>query len=438
MKEMKEMKEILLTTLFLSVGLIGCTDQKQQLQPVTEEVVSAPVAESLAQQKDLPDWQYVGYKIVHHMSLQQKHVEEIGFNKFEHTPIADYQSFVITPALDHYYSKAVVDLQNGPVVVNTPARDDRYSSLEIFDMEHHAIFAEITGPKAQQYVIAHVDYAGELPEGKAVIRTSALFPFVFVRTQSFDTKGDEKGDQIRRRASIEGNAGEKDDVNLEDTRAIIQYVIDNNKHYPQTEALMAEAAEKYTSEVHKSTFENIKAFMQAGGASGNVGMFEAVDDPDGGSHKVRAAGTLLGHLGFPVYHAYYQQLPVDKTGKKLAGANGPFVLTLPYKPGVDLFWSVTRYGANTFLPLNPVDLNGNDIQAYNAFNTKPDKDGNVTFTFSQQDPKDGTYWMPVKDSGYYILARYYGPTLRLNGNTAKDILYKGTQLEEKFKTVKFK
>jgi hypothetical protein len=163
-----------------------------------------------------------------------------------------------------------------------------------------------------------------------------------------------------------------------------------------------------------------------------------VDHPAGGSHKVRAAGTLLGHLGFPVHHAYYQQIPVDSNGVKLSGANGPFVLTLPYKPGVDLFWSATRYGADTFLPLNPADLGGNDIQAYNAFNTKPDKNGNVTFTFSVEDPKDGTYWMPVMDSGYYILARYYGPTARLNGNTAKDILYKGTKLEEKFKTVKFK
>lgn len=143
------------------------------------------------------------------------------------------------------------------------------------------------------------------------------------------------------------------------------------------------------------------------------------------------------HLGFPVYHAYYQQIPVDKTGTRLAGKNGPFVLTLPYKPGVDLFWSVTRYDANTFLPLNPADIGDNNIQAYNAFNTKPDKDANVTFTFSKTDPKDGTYWMPVMDSGYYIIARYYAPTSRLNGNTAKDIIYKGTPLEKKFETVKF-
>ncbi|MBA7550500.1 hypothetical protein ES705_43016 [subsurface metagenome] len=113
-------------------------------------------------------------------------------------------------------------------------------------------------------------------------------------------------------------------------------------------------------------------------------------------------------------------------------------MTLPYKPGVDLFWSVTRYGVDTFLPLNPADLGGNNIQAYNAFNTEPDEHGNVTFTFSKKDPKDGTYWMPVMDSGYYIIARYYGPTKALNGNTAKDIIYKGTPLEKKFETVKFK
>ncbi len=387
--------------------------------------------------KELPDWQYVGYKIVHHMTAQLEHIDEFGLNVFEHPNIADYKSFVITPALDHFYSKAVADLRYGPVVVHTPARDDRYSSLLVFDMEHHSIYAGVTGPAPQRYVIAHVDYDGELPEGKAVIRTNSKFPFVFLRTQSFDIEGEDTADTIRRTARIEGVAGKKDKINLEDTRAIIQYVIDNNKPYPQTEALMKIAAEKYTPEVHKATFESIKAFMQAGGASGNVGMFESVDDPDGGSHKLRAAGTLLGHLGFPVYHAYYQQIPVDAKGKKLSGANGPFTISVPYKPGVDLFWSVTRYGADTFLPLDPTTIGGNNIQAYNAFNTKPDGNGNVKFTFSKTDPKDGSYWMPVTDGGYYLIFRYYGPTVRLNGNTAKDIVYKGTPLEKQFETVSF-
>ena len=104
---------------------------------------------------------------------------------------------------------------------------------------------------------------------------------------------------------------------------------------------------------------------------------------------------------------------------------------------MDLFWSVTRYGNATRLPLNPADIGGNNIQAYNAFNTKPDANGNVTITFSKEDPKDGTYWMPVLDSGYYFISRYYGPNSKMNGKTVHDILYKGTKLESKFKATKY-
>ena len=388
------------------------------------------------EQVKLPDVNYYGYKIVHHMTAEVDHIEKFGFNTFDHPRIADYRSFVITPALDHFYSKAVADVRFGPVIIDTPAKDDRYSSLQIFDMEHHTIFDKLTDKNGERFVLVHEDYKGKLPKG-TVIKTTSNFPFVFIRTQSFDFNNDKLANSIRHEARMYGLWESVDLPNPKDTQALIQWTIDNSKQYKKTKKLIKKASKMYTPAVHKETFENLKQFLGSGGVSGNVGMFEAVDDPAGGSHKVRAAGTLLGHLGFPVHHAYYQQIPVDNTGKRLAGVNGPFVLTLPYKPGVDLFWSVTRYGADTFLPLNPADLGGNDIQAYHAYNTKPDKNGNVTFTFSQKDPKNGTYWMPVKASGYYVLSRYYGPTPRLNGNTAKDILYKGTKLEAKFNTVKF-
>ena len=84
-------------------------------------------------QKDLPDVQYYGYKLVHHMDAVVGHIEKFGFNTFDHPRIADYRSFVITPALDHFYSKAVADVRFGPVIIDTPAKDDRYSSIEIFD-----------------------------------------------------------------------------------------------------------------------------------------------------------------------------------------------------------------------------------------------------------------------------------------------------------------
>ena len=386
--------------------------------------------------ENLPDVQYHAYKVVHHMTAVIEHMEKFGFNEWDNPPIADYRFFVITPALDHMYSKAVADVRWGPVIVDTPAKDDRYSSFQIFDMEHHTVFDKVINKEGERFVLIHQDYKGKVPEG-TVVKVNCNFPFIFMRTQSFAFNEDKLANMIRHQARIYGAWQMPDLPKTQDTKSVIQWVIDNSNLYKQTDDLMKEAAKTYSMDVHKQTFENLKAFLSSGGISGNVGGFEAVDDPAGGSLKVRAACCLMGHLGFPVHHAYYQQIPMDSKGKLLSGANGPFVMTLPYKPGVDLFWSLTRYGANTFLPLNPADLDGNDIQAYNAFNTKPDKNGKVTFTFSKKDPKDGTYWMPVMDSGYYIIARYYGPTSRLNGNTAKDIIYGGTKLEKKFETVKF-
>ena len=83
------------------------------------------------------------------------------------------------------------------------------------------------------------------------------------------------------------------------------------------------------------------------------------------------------------------------------------VFTFPYEPaGVKEFWSVTRYSLLTRNTLPGV----NDL--FNANNTAPDEDGNVTATFSVDDPLDGTYWMPVNaDEPYYFIVRYYGPDL---------------------------
>ena len=37
--------------------------------------------------ENLPDWQYVRYKVVHHMTLQVNRIKEIGFNVFDNPPL---------------------------------------------------------------------------------------------------------------------------------------------------------------------------------------------------------------------------------------------------------------------------------------------------------------------------------------------------------------
>ena len=76
--------------------------------------------------------------------------------------------------------------------------------------------------------------------------------------------------------------------------------------------------------------------------------------------------------------------------------------------GVEEFWSITRYSLITRNTL----AGKNDI--FNSFNTKPDENGNITITFSVEDPKDGTYWMPVNaGEPYYFVGRYYKPDLKI-------------------------
>lgn len=422
-------------TILLSMMLLisSCKDNSQKNQ-IEESEVKTEIA-ILDALEMAPDYQYMGYRVVHHMTAVVKHINEFGFNEFDNPPISDYTSFVITPALDHFYSKAVVDLREAPAIVETAPKDDRYSSIQVFDMEHHTKYAKVTSEEGEKFVIVHEDYEGEVPEG-TLIKVNCNYPFVFLRTQSFAFNEDKKADEIRRKNKITGNSGEIELPDVNDTQALIQWTLDNENSYPQTKPLMEEAVAKYTPEVHEATKAHIVKYLTTGEIKGNPGMFEDVDDPAGGSFKIRASGTLLGHLGFPVYHAYYQNVAIDQEGKPLTGEKA-FTLSLPYDPGLSLFWSVTRYSADNRLPLNPADIGGNDIQAYNAFNTEPNDKGMVDFTFSTEDPKDGSYWMPVTEKGYYFVARYYGPTPDLNDNTAFDIIYKETELEDKVVAIKF-
>jgi len=387
------------------------------------------------EQEKLTDVEFYGYKVTHHMGAMIQHLDKFGFNTFDHPPMPDHRFFVITPALDHFYSKAIIDTRWGPVIVDTPARDDRYGSLLVTDMEHFGIYAEVTDPKGQRFVVVHEDYRGPMPGG-TVIKTKSDFPLVFLRTQSFAFNEDKLSDGIRRQARIYGAWESVDLPSEKDPQAIIQWTMKHSKRYPQTQSLIEQASKIYTADLHKQTFDHVFKYLQTGKVTGSTGMFDAIDSPTGATHVVRAAGTLLGHLGFPTHHAYYQNTPVDRNGKVLSGKNGSFVLTIPHDSKVDHFWSITRYANATRLPLNPADIGGSNIQAYNAFNTEPDANGNVTITFSQQDPDDGTYWMPVTGP-YYFISRYYGPNAKVNGNTVHDKLFKGTKLESMFQATKF-
>jgi len=49
---------------------------------------------------------------------------------------------------------------------------------------------------------------------------------------------------------------------------------------------------------------------------------------------------------------------------------------------------------------------------FRAYNTQPDVNGNITVSFSVEDLKDGTYWVPVNVGElFYFVVRYDKPDL---------------------------
>ena len=89
---------------------------------------------------------------------------------------------VVTPELDHLYTKAVIDLTRGPVVLEVPdVPKDRYFSIHITDQEHYTIY-DVIRPTGK-YVFVRKGYNGVLPAGNTVIWCPGDYPHLFIRTQ---------------------------------------------------------------------------------------------------------------------------------------------------------------------------------------------------------------------------------------------------------------
>jgi hypothetical protein len=190
-------------------------------------------------------------------------------------------------------------------------------------------------------------------------------------------------------------------LTIDDT---IAHTIKTHDVYPQNKEIIASIGE-FNKEDYLRVSRYIGVNAPRLGANGNIGKFGPIDSKEPGSNDPEnRAAAIIGHLGFPLHHAYYAPYFTNCKDEVLNGDKTE-VFSFPYKPeGVELFWSLTRYSALTRNTL----AGKNDI--FNAYNTKPDANGNITVTFSVEDLKDGTYWMPVNaGEPYYFVIRYYKP-----------------------------
>jgi hypothetical protein len=347
------------------------------------------------------DAQLHAYKAKHHADyLKVTAATAGGTNKLIHTTKRPTEGTdpVVTPALDHLYSKAVIDLTSGPVILEVPeVPRDRYFSIHITDQEHYTIYDEIR--PIGTCVFVRKGKESEIPEGAKVIESPGDYPHLFIRVQMKTPEDKPNTLAIQQQIKLTGESKTLDFDNP------IQFTLDTHDIYPQNEGYLTSVVDDYTEEDHQKVTRWVGQRIET--IPNNVGGFGPIDSKEPHSDDIEYRATaIIGHLGLPAEHSIYVAGFMNCDGQQFNGDKTE-VFTFPYEPqGVEEFWSVTRY---SFLTRNTIS-GKNDL--FNAYNTEPDEIGNVTITFSVEDPQDGTYWMPVNaGEPYYFVIRYYKPDL---------------------------
>ena len=396
---MKKSLTIIAAALMLTA--FGCqnnTEPKPEIKPAAEVKQEAPAIPATPTRPS--DAELHAYKAYHHARYMVQTAEEAGgTNKLLHTKKLPTEGTdaVVTPALDHLYSKAIIDLTAGPVTVEFPEGiKDRYWSIHITDQEHYTIFDEIR--PVGKYTLVRKGKEMKAPEGATIIECPEDYPHLFVRIQVKNDEDLPNTLAIQEKLKLTGESKELKVDNYIKFTLVTHDVYDQNKGLLET---VTDFSEDDYNRVTKYVAERMKTIPN------NMGGFGPIDskEPNSNDPEYRAS-AIIGHLGLPAEHALYTANFVNCDGEMLNGDKTE-VYTFPYNPdGVKEFWSITRY---SLLTRNTIS-GKNDI--FNAYNTKPDAEGNVTITFSVEDPKDGTYWMPVNTGEpYYFVGRYYKPDL---------------------------
>jgi len=170
------------------------------------------------------------YKAVHHAEyLKVTAAQAGGTNKLIHTTVLPTEGTdpVVTPALDHLYTKAVIDLTSGPVVLEVPeVPEDRYFSIHITDQEHYTIYDEIR-PTGRYVFVRKDGKQGEAPAGATVIESPGDYPHLFIRVQ-IKTDGDRPNSMaIQQKVKLTGVSKPLAFDNA------IQFTLDTHDVYPQ-------------------------------------------------------------------------------------------------------------------------------------------------------------------------------------------------------------
>jgi hypothetical protein len=363
---------------------------------------------------------------------------------------------VQTPNSDTPYSWLALDLRTEPIVLTVPPMDeDRYFSIEIFDLYSHAfdyIGSRTTGNDGGQFLITGPGWEGKVPDGitKTYECETELMLAVY-RTQLLNPEDLENVKEIQEGYKVQPLSGFLDKPAPEAAPEIdfieplskeevkespkvfehLNFVLQFCPTHPSEKELMNRYAklnigankdfdwEGFTPEIQEAiklgisdAWDDFAALMKKVEA-GEVGSGDAFGSREHlkNNYLYRMAAAVLGIWGNIEAEAIYPSYYVDAEGQKLDGSNN---YTLRFEPGqlppVNSFWSLTMYKLPESL------LSANAINRYLLNSTMlgdfvRDEDGGITLYLQNESPgkEKEPNWLPAPEGPFSVTLRLYWP-----------------------------
>ncbi|MFZ4373251.1 MAG: DUF1254 domain-containing protein [Mycobacterium sp.] len=346
------------------------------------------------------------------------------------------------PNTDTLYSRAVLDLSGGPVVLSVPDMGDRYFSFQLNDPYTNAISylgTRATGPGPGLYAITWDGGPQVAVEGAQSVTVPYRNIALLGRTLAGDEADQRQAIALMDQYSLtpSGPTGSPPPQTLmpsglamldaisaamelnpppgSDT-AILQAIaqIGVGSGLRVTDAGLGPLARIAVDLAARAGFAAASfrtASNQYLAALGNHGWAappSAIGNY-GTDYKLRAGVFFVGPWANIRDEAIYLGGLLDQTLRPLNGHNSYQIYFAPgQEPPIDAFWSVTVYDSDGSLVANP-------INRYSVSSSRPDElvrrpDGSVVIVLSQDEPGDTTVnWLPVPDGSFSAYMRLYLP-----------------------------
>lgn len=443
---------IFILTLFSVLSLHSCKEQKgltpAEAQAIAEEayIYAYPMLEN--------------YKIMFVYTIWEESPEFIApLNTLFNTTIlrSPSDTAVVRPNNDTYYSQAILDLRQEPMVLSVPAiEDERYYSFQLIDLYTHNfdyIGKRKTGFDAGKYLIAGPNWQGEKPEGiSKVIQTETNLAIALGRTQVYGAGDVDQAQAVMVNYALQTLSGFLGTQAPEETEALnfppyfpdkvisvefisyLNFLLSTVKQHPSEDLLferfakigighgksfnaenlepeirkaieagIADALEKIELEIPKLG-EQKNGWMLVAGAFGSRDIMQ-------GKYLTRAAAAMFGIYGNDLEEAYYPETTLDADGDELDGSKYNYILHFDANelPPVKAFWSLTMYKLPEQLLIE------NEIDRYKIGSAteglKYNENGSLDIYIQKENPGNGleSNWLPAHDGPFSLQARFYWP-----------------------------